>query len=34
VKYPSIEEYEGLWDSDNRCGEYIFKETSTGRIEK
>ena len=34
MKYPNNEECEGLWDSDNRYGDFIFKETSTGIIER
>jgi hypothetical protein len=34
MKYANKDEYHGQWKSGKRHGEGVFKETSTGRVER
>jgi hypothetical protein len=34
IKYQNKDEYDGQWRSSSRHGEGIFKEASTGRVER
>ena len=34
MKYLNNDEYDGQWKDDNRHGEGVFKERSTGRVER
>jgi hypothetical protein len=34
MKYSNKDEYDGMWSSDKKQGLGVFKEASTGRIEK
>jgi hypothetical protein len=34
MKYLNNEEYDGLWKEDKMHGEGVFKEASTGRVER
>jgi hypothetical protein len=34
MKYENSDEYDGQWEEDRRHGEGVFKEASTGRVER
>ena len=34
IKYRNNDEYDGQWENDGRHGEGVFKEASTGRVER
>ena len=34
MKYSNNDEYDGQWKNDYRHGEGVFKEASTGRVER
>ena len=34
IKYKNNDEYDGLWKRHRRHGEGVFKEASTGRVER
>ena len=34
VKHPNNDEYDGQWNQGQKHGEGVFKEASTGRVER
>jgi hypothetical protein len=34
MKYENDDEYDGQWKEDRKHGEGVFKEASTGRVER